>query len=94
MTRIYEVGVVQRNLFGDLLISLRASPQPLFIVASDPRDEWLLGRLLGNVAIHRGTPLRGRVAYGPMPTDPENDRLLEMDRNGHLTATSAPLTPH
>ena len=94
MSRIHAVGIIQHTLFDDVLTELRASPEPLYIVASDPRDAWLLGRLLDNVVVYRGVTLRGRIAFGETPPSQTSERVLQMDRNGHLHAAGASLTPH
>ena len=93
MSRVYSVGVVQRNLYGDLLADLRSSPASLHLAVDDPRDAWLLDRLLTGVTTYRGEPLSGRVRFGEaMPPRP-TDRLLWMNRDGHLGADASPLTP-
>ena len=92
MSRIHAVGVVQRNLYDDLLRSLHDSPASLHVAAADPRDAWLLDRLLSHVDAYRGVPFGARVRFGEdMPVQPA-DRLLSMRRNGHLSE-GASLTP-
>jgi hypothetical protein len=93
MARIHRIGNVQRNLYADLVAALDASPAPIRIVASDPRDAWLPGRLLDEVDTWRGTRFIGRVHFSA--DDPANaaDRLLFMNRDGHLHPDASPLTP-
>ena len=94
MARIDTVGAIQRNLYGDLLAELDAQTAPLHIAATDPRDDWLIGRLLSGVESYGGTAFRGRVHFGDgMPAHP-GDRLLFMNRDGHLHPDGSPLTPH
>ncbi len=93
MSRLYGVGTVQRNLCEDLLAELRGSNAPLHIVAADPRDAWLIGRLLRGVESYRGEAFAGRVHIGDDGPVSGGDRLLRMNRNGHLRSPDAPLTP-
>lgn len=84
MSRIHAIGIVQRNLYDDLTRDLRDSPASLHIAAADPRDAWLLGRLLAHVDAYRGMPFGGRVRFGDEMPARTSDRLLTMNRNGHL----------
>ena len=90
MGRLHGVGVVQRNLCGDLVANLAQAPGTLRILAADPSDAWLPRRLLNGVVAWRGVPFDGRVRFDDAPAD----RLLWMDRDGHLHPGGTPLTPH
>lgn len=92
MPRLYTVGVVQRNLCEDLVAELRGSNVPLQITAADPRDAWLIDRLLRGVASYRGQSFAGRVLG---ETDPiaSGGRRLQMNRDGHLRTDGPSLTP-
>ena len=93
MPRLYAVGVVQRNLCDDLVAELRNSTAPLHIAAADPRDAWLIGRLLRGVEGYRGVAFGTRVRFGGEEAAASGDRLLWMNRGGHLQASAPPLTP-
>jgi hypothetical protein len=94
MTRVYSVGVIQRNLYDDLLADLRRSPASLHIAVDDPRDAWLPSRLLLGVGTYRGVRIEGRVRFGAETPAQATDRLLWMNRDGHLHPDGSPLTPH
>lgn len=94
MARMYAVGGIQRNLYGDLLAELHASTAPLHIIPADPRDDWLPGRLLLGVDAYQGVSFGGRVNYGDTLSAHPGDRLLFMNRDGHLHPDGSPLTPH
>jgi len=94
MSRIHAAGVIQRNLYEDLTVDLSRSPLPLHITAADSRDARLLGRLLRGVDTYRGVPFGARVRFGDeVPARPA-ERLLWMNRDGHLQPDASPLTPH
>jgi hypothetical protein len=94
MSRVYSVGVVQRNLYDDLLADLQNSSESLHIAVDDPRDARLLGRLLLGVTTYRGEPIERRVRFGEERPARATDRLLWMNRDGHLHPDASPLTPH
>ena len=93
MSRLYTVGVIQRNLCDDLLAELRNSTAPLHVAAADPRDAWLIGRLLRGVQSYRGVPFAARVHFGEDGPAASGDRPLRMNRDGHLQVSAPPLTP-
>jgi hypothetical protein len=93
MLRFPPIGAIQRNLYADLMTALDASPPPIRIVATDPRDAWLPGRLLEGVARWQGKRLAGRVHFAPDAPAIASDRLLLMSRDGHLHPNASPLTP-
>lgn len=94
MSRVHSVGLIQRNLYEDLTVDLTRSPAPLSVAAADPRDAWLLGRLLHGVDTYRGAPFGERMRFGDkLPARP-GERLLWMNRDGHLQPDASPLTPH
>jgi hypothetical protein len=93
MTRMHSIGEIQRNLYADLTRAVAESPVSLFITTSDPRDAWLPGRLLRDVGTYRGVALAGRVHFGDPASAPASDRLLWMNRDGHLHPDGSPLTP-
>ena len=92
MLRFPPIGAIQRNLYADLVAALEASPAPICLVAADPRDAWLPGRLLEDVVTWRGTRIAGRVHFGADAPASASDRLLFMNRDGHLHPDATPLT--
>lgn len=94
MSRIHSVGLIQRNLYEDLTADLTRSPAALHIAAADPRDAWLLGRLLLGVDTFRGVPFGERIRVGDEVPARSGERLLWMNRDGHLQPDASPLTPH
>jgi len=68
-------------------------PASIHIVAADPRDAWLPGRLLEDVVTGRGTRFAGRVHLAADAPVGASDRLLFMNRDGHLQPDASPLTP-
>jgi len=68
-------------------------PASIHIVAADPRDAWLPGRLLEDVFTWRGMRFAGRVHFAPDAPVGASDRLLFMNRDGHLQPDASPLTP-
>ena len=92
MLRFPPIGAMQRNLYADLVAALEASPTPIRLVAADPRDAWLPGRLLEDVVTWRGTRIAGRVHFGADAPASASDRLLFMNRDGHLHPDATPLT--
>ena len=94
MSRVHAVGIIQRNLYEDLTFHLGRSPLPLHISAADPSDAWLLGRLLYSLDTYGGAPFGERVRFSEdVPARPA-ERLLWMNRDGHLQPDASPLTPH
>jgi len=94
MSRVHAVGVIQRNLYEDLTVDLGRSPLPLLISAADPSDAWLLGRLLYGLDTYRGVPFGERVRFSEDVSARPAERLLWMNRDGHLQPDASPLTPH
>lgn len=94
MSRIHSVGLIQRNLYDDLTADLTRSPAALHIAAADPRDAWLLGRLLLGVDTFRGVPFGERIRFGDEVPARPGERLLWMNKDGHLQPDASPLTPH
>jgi hypothetical protein len=88
-----RIGTIQRNLYADLAAALAESPAPIRIVAADPRDAWLPARLLDEVDTWRGTRIAGRVHFAAGAPASATDRLLFMNRDGHLHPDASPLTP-
>jgi hypothetical protein len=88
-----RIGAIQRNLYADLTGALAESPAPIRIVAADPRDAWLPARLLENVDTWRGTRIAGRVHFAVDAPASATERLLFMNRDGHLHPDASPLTP-
>ncbi len=93
MAPFLRIGKVQQNLYADLATALAESPEPIRIVATDPRDAWLPGRLLEDIDTWRGTRIAGRVHFAADVPANEADRLLFMNRDGHLHPNASPLTP-
>lgn len=90
MTRLHGVGVIQHHLYDDLLAELRSASTPLRIVPADARDAWLPGRLLRGVDAYRGVRFEGRVQFGDASHVQPGERLLWMNRDGHLRADARP----
>jgi hypothetical protein len=87
MSRMVAAGVVERNLHADLLEIIQLDPHTSVVVtAADPRDAWLLERLLHDVDRYRGVsmlnvgvPENGEAAPGA--------RRYRMNREGHLASS-------
>lgn len=88
MWRMVAAGIVERNLHADLLDAVRRDPDiPIVVAPADPRDAWLVQRLLDDVASYRGIPLLNvRVASENGEYEP-GARRLWMNRQGHLAGT-------
>ncbi|MET0230058.1 MAG: hypothetical protein ABW186_03910 [Rhodanobacteraceae bacterium] len=93
MLRFPPIGSIQSSLCADLAAALETSPAPIRIVATDARDAWLPARILEGVASWRGTRFAGRVHFADDATARASDRLLFMNRDGHLHPDASPLTP-
>ena len=79
-------GVIERTFHADLLEIVQHDPTtPIFVAAADPRDAWLLRRLLHDVDRYRGVSLLNvRSAENGEPAP--DARRLRMNRDGHLAA--------
>jgi hypothetical protein len=90
MWRMLAAGIVERNLHADLLDVVRGDPaSPIVVTAADPRDAWLLQRLLHDVDRYRGVSLLNVRAAESGESAP-GTRRLRMNRDGHLAAISGP----
>jgi len=83
MSRVVAIGPIQRALYDDLLAQLASGPHTVSIQVEDPRDAWLLQRLLHDVDRYRGVSIADRVGVGDEMALTA-DRTLWMDRGGHL----------
>jgi hypothetical protein len=90
MWRMVDAGVVERNLHADLLAMVEQAPDTALVVAAaDPRDAWLVQRLLHDVDRYRGVPLTHVRAAENGESD-AGARRLRMNRDGHLQADPTP----
>jgi hypothetical protein len=90
MGRMVLAGIVERNLHADLLEIVRSDPAtPIVVTAADPRDAWLLRRLLHDVETYRGVSLLN-VRSAETGESAPGARMLHMNRDGHLAAISGP----
>ena len=88
--RMVQAGILERNLHADLLAELeRDASTPLVVIPSDPRDGWLVGRLLGDVERYRGVPMTA-VRVSETGESATGARRFAMDRDGHLRADPRP----
>jgi hypothetical protein len=90
MWRMHAAGAVERNLHADLIEIVRREPAtPIVVAAADPRDAWLVERLLHEVDRYRGVPLLNVRAAGNGDSPP-GARRLTMGRDGHLAINPTP----
>jgi hypothetical protein len=90
MWRMVAAGVIERNLHEDLLEIVQRDPTTEIVVtAADPRDAWLVQRLLHEVDRYRGVSLLNVRAAENGDSAPAAHRL-RMNRDGHLTEISGP----
>jgi hypothetical protein len=88
MWRMVAAGIIERNLHADLLDAVRRYPDvPIVVAPADPRDGWLLQRLLDDVASYRGVALLNVRAVSENGESDPGARRLWMNRQGHLTVT-------
>jgi hypothetical protein len=88
--RMVAAGVVERNLHADLLEIVQRDPAtPIVVVAADPREAWLVQRLLHEVDRYRGVSLLTVRAAENGESAP-GARRLRMNRDGHLDADRSP----
>lgn len=88
MTRMREVGAVQRNFYDDLLPRLADASRPLEIAVADVSDRWMVERFTSGVTRYRGATIGGRVALvGDTPAQDSAPRLI-MQPDGHLVVES------
>jgi len=91
MGRMVGAGIVERNLHADLLaFVLRDPAAPVVVTAADPRDAWLLQRLLHDVDCYRGVLLLNVRAAAENGESVPGARRLTMNREGHLAAVPGP----
>ncbi|HET7925401.1 MAG TPA: hypothetical protein VFL30_10915 [Rhodanobacteraceae bacterium] len=90
MWRMVAAGIVERNLHADLLEIVQRDPStPIRVAAADPRDAWLVQRLLHEVDRYRGISLLNVRAAESGESAP-GARRLRMNRDGHLAAIPSP----
>lgn len=83
MSRMFAAGIVEQNLHTDLLNVVVLGPDtPITVAAEDPRDRWLLERLLHDVDCYHGVSMLNVRAETAEPV-PGARRYL-MTRDGHL----------
>jgi hypothetical protein len=86
MWRMVAAGIVERHLHADLLEIVRHDPAtPMVVTPADPRDAWLVQRLLHEVDRYRGVSLLNVRAAENGESAP-GARRLRMHRDGHLAA--------
>jgi hypothetical protein len=91
MGRMVAAGILERNLHADLLaFVLREPTAPVVVTAADPRDAWLLRRLLHDVDCYRGVSLLNVRAAAENGESVPGARRLTMNREGHLAAVPGP----